>query len=61
MQVPIVSRAEVLRGVLNFGKLLEESSGGVVSARPAEMGCAGFVFTDAAATLVVPREAKSPG
>ena len=34
LQVPIVSRAEVLRGVLNLGKLLEESSGGVVSARP---------------------------
>ena len=45
LQVPIVSRAEVLRGVLDLGELLEESSGGVVSARPPGVGCAGFVFS----------------
>ena len=45
LQVPIVSGAEVLRGILDLGELLEESGGGVVSARPPGMGFAGFVFS----------------
>ena len=45
LQMSIVSRTEVLRGLLDLGEFLEESGGGVVCARPPGVGCAGFVFS----------------